>query len=304
MIVECATCHARYNLTSHEHGQEVHCRCGATIVVPEYPETAKSLNCPQCGASCSPNDIKCAFCGAYLAVVPCPRCFDLLFVGTRHCPRCGAEVSAPAYTARDAAASEFLCPRCGAEKKTVKLTARIAGETLLDQCAECGGVWMDMQTFERVLQDTGRHMALRGLGLEKLEDTRSGVDLELDYKNIAYLKCPQCGTIMHRKNFGKRSGVIIDTCKDHGVWLDRGELARVLDFVTSGGLELSQKKDLEALKQEIALQRASLTPPTWQQPPPDNPHYAMSVGTFDVFAWLIGLLRRLFQRFRSWTSAR
>ncbi len=292
MIVECATCHARYNLTDHEPGQAVHCRCGATIVVPDTPSTAKSLNCPQCGASCSPNDIKCEFCGAYLAVVPCPRCFDLLFVGTRHCPNCGADVTRPAYTAQEAAATERLCPRCGVEKKEVRLTARIAGETLLDQCADCGGVWMDMHTFDHVIQDAKRHTALRALGLQKLEDTRS--EMAPGYK-VAYLKCPVCGTIMHRKNFGKRSGVIIDTCKDHGVWLDRGELARVLDFVSSGGLELSEKKDLEALKEDIARQRAAIAPPTWQQPPPDNPHYAMTVGTFDLVGWLLRLIRRLFR---------
>jgi Zn-finger nucleic acid-binding protein len=38
-------------------------------------------------------------------------------------------------------------------------------------------------------------------------------------------------------NFGRRSGVIIDVCRAHGTWFDRGELDAVLDFVGSGGIE-------------------------------------------------------------------
>lgn len=35
----------------------------------------------------------------------------------------------------------------------------------------------------------------------------------------------------NRKNFGRSSGVIVDICRRHGVWFDRGELPRVLAFV-------------------------------------------------------------------------
>jgi hypothetical protein len=38
-------------------------------------------------------------------------------------------------------------------------------------------------------------------------------------------------------NFGKRSGVVVDACRDHGTWFDAGELAAVLDFVRAGGIE-------------------------------------------------------------------
>ncbi len=295
MIVECATCHSRYNLTSHEPGQDVHCRCGAVIRIPEHPASAGSLSCPQCGAACSPDDIRCAFCNAHLAVLPCPRCFDLLFIGTKHCPNCGAEVSRPAYSAEDAAISPRQCPRCGVEKKEVNLVARIAGDTLADQCPECGGVWLDMGAFDSVLSDAKRQTALRALGMDG-SVSREGSSLNFP---VAYLKCPDCGTLMHRKNFGKRSGIIIDTCKDHGVWCDRGELARVLDFVASGGLELAQKKELEALKEEVARQKAAMRPPSWYQAPAHEAglgkgHPAMTVGIIDL---IVKALHRLFRGF-------
>ena len=39
---------------------------------------------------------------------------------------------------------------------------------------------------------------------------------------------------MARRNFRKRSGVIVDQCRDHGTWLDGHELERIAGFVFSG----------------------------------------------------------------------
>jgi Zn-finger nucleic acid-binding protein len=41
---------------------------------------------------------------------------------------------------------------------------------------------------------------------------------------------------MSRRNFGERSGVIVDVCATHGVWFDAGELAKVVEFVATKGL--------------------------------------------------------------------
>jgi Zn-finger nucleic acid-binding protein len=52
---------------------------------------------------------------------------------------------------------------------------------------------------------------------------------------------------MTRRNFGQSSGVIIDVCRRHGVWFDRGELPRVIQFVEAGGLGLTRARQREAL---------------------------------------------------------
>jgi hypothetical protein len=41
---------------------------------------------------------------------------------------------------------------------------------------------------------------------------------------------------MQRKNFGKRSGVIVDWCGAHGTWLDKDELEQIAAFIAEGGL--------------------------------------------------------------------
>ncbi|MEK7314570.1 MAG: zf-TFIIB domain-containing protein, partial [Candidatus Eisenbacteria bacterium] len=54
---------------------------------------------------------------------------------------------------------------------------------------------------------------------------------------ISYRHCPECQGAMQRKNFGRRSGVIVDLCGSHGTWLDAHEMGDVAAFVLEGGLE-------------------------------------------------------------------
>jgi Zn-finger nucleic acid-binding protein len=55
---------------------------------------------------------------------------------------------------------------------------------------------------------------------------------------------------MNRINFAHASGVILDICKQHGLWLDRGELQAVLAFVGSGGLTVARSRAAEMEKEE------------------------------------------------------
>ena len=60
------------------------------------------------------------------------------------------------------------------------------------------------------------------------------------------------------------SGVIVDKCKEHGIWLDGGELRQLMDWIKAGGQilqqqtqsEIERKKSLEAdrkLRERFAL---------------------------------------------------
>lgn len=57
---------------------------------------------------------------------------------------------------------------------------------------------------------------------------------------IRYVQCPICAQHMHRKNYGKTSGVILDLCHQDGIWFDRGELPLILRFVEQGGLDRAE----------------------------------------------------------------
>jgi Zn-finger nucleic acid-binding protein len=56
---------------------------------------------------------------------------------------------------------------------------------------------------------------------------------------------------MNRINFKSISGVLIDVCSDHGVWLDKGELTHLRTFIASGGLDKAQDREISASKHSI-----------------------------------------------------
>jgi Zn-finger nucleic acid-binding protein len=58
--------------------------------------------------------------------------------------------------------------------------------------------------------------------------------------------------MMYRRNYGRRSGVIVDICKDHGIWFDADELPRILAWIRSGG---QAKAEEERAAQEARDER-------------------------------------------------
>jgi Zn-finger nucleic acid-binding protein len=50
-----------------------------------------------------------------------------------------------------------------------------------------------------------------------------------------YRPCPVCGKLMHRLNFGRKSGIIVDSCRPHGLWFDANELDAVVRWIRTGG---------------------------------------------------------------------
>ena len=75
---------------------------------------------------------------------------------------------------------------------------------------------------------------------------------------VTYIKCPVCRKLMNRINFGSRSGVIIDKCRNHGVWLDGGELRHLLEWTKAGGQIHHERKQLEMEKLKLQQEKENL----------------------------------------------
>ena len=127
----------------------------------------------------------------------------------------------------------------------------LAGTTIVE-CDKCAGLWLDAETFERICADRESQAAVLG----GLLGPRAKLKLDTSPR---YVPCPRCGELMNRLNFARYSGVIIDICKPHGLWFDRDELRRIVEFILSGGLTRVRDREreaLEAARQEIrALHR-------------------------------------------------
>ena len=106
----------------------------------------------------------------------------------------------------------------------------------LDECAKCGGVWIDPGVFERILTSAEAQQD----ALSMLGPARGQTE-----PKVRYIRCPLCNQQMHRRNYATRSGVIIDFCRDHGLWLDHDELRRIVEFVRTGGLDDAARAQAE-----------------------------------------------------------
>jgi Zn-finger nucleic acid-binding protein len=211
--------------------------------LPHPVKQAGSLACPSCGANVNPTSHTCEFCTAALLVKACPRCFAKIFHGSKHCRQCGAKIDVAAVANPDGTAHQRECPRCEDEQQ---LVARLVGDTLLDECPGCHGVWLDSAAVERIVQERRQASAHAVMGIAKPDRMVK----DEPARGKLYVKCPDCDTVMNRINFGRRSGIIVDVCRSHGTWFDAEELPRIVEFVMKGGLEDSERRDAEALRQD------------------------------------------------------
>lgn len=102
------------------------------------------------------------------------------------------------------------CPAC---QRALIVVEREGIE--VDWCLSCRGLWFDGGELELLAGKSGRKMQLPEL------------DAAVDAGKSAR-KCPRCRQRMRHLHVGEPEPVELDLCAGHGLWLDRGELARVM----------------------------------------------------------------------------
>ena len=163
--------------------------------------------------------------------VTCEFCGRLFSHSMRFCPHCGGERK------REALRAEPVCPHCG-----VNLENHDYRGNDIDMCPVCGGLWLDNSEFRRLTSERDIYAD----DAVPFEFRRMPLPEEVEY-----LKCPLCNSLMVRRNFKKISGVIIDICRDHGVWLQAGELEQIRCFVANGGMDEYRDKEILANAEAI-----------------------------------------------------
>ena len=179
-------------------------------------------NCTNCSAPLSDGSIRCEYCGS----------------------RNDIDLKEVHYYTTHELETERTCPRCTVGLKTIDLN--INGTFLIERCEECLGLFFDPNELETLLEAAATNVfTIDRSRLDSINSTmRAG-----DY-GVSYIKCPVCGTIMNRVNFGVKSGVIVDRCREHGVWLDGGELRHLLEWMKAGGKLLQQERQEQQKQSE------------------------------------------------------
>jgi Zn-finger nucleic acid-binding protein len=251
ILQPCPSCARMLDVAQIAVGQRIRCACGnVSTVAPPAPIAVRTFTCRRCGGAFQAGAIACPYCEAGIALEDrnlagvCGRCFARLAAGTHFCPGCGIEIRDQVLKPLAEAAQ---CPRCKSALRTRKVD-----ENELVECSGCGGLWLQpdqFATFCTHAEDDG--------GLRRALDAALPPPQPVAETRVMYLPCPTCHELMMRKNFGGSSGVVIDLCKNHGVWLDHRELERVLDYVQKGGLsrerERLAREERERRSKEVAL---------------------------------------------------
>ncbi|WP_438013722.1 zf-TFIIB domain-containing protein [Sorangium sp. So ce315] len=195
--------------------------------------------CPRCGlfidaqGRCYPG---CT--GPLAATLRCGGCYQQNLPDAELCEGCGHELGLEPIAEPDAL-------RCSACDEPFSAFRAAAG--LLRDCGRCGGQLVD----HALLRDLLERRESYGKSAPHPPRRPGPVDLR-----VRYVRCPACRQPMNRKNFAGRSGIIVDICREHGTWFDRGELPQLLAFVASGGAARARQLQLE--EDERARRQAAL----------------------------------------------
>jgi len=239
--------------------------------------------CPGCGNEIDPSE-ECPICAEVREKRRRGRQNDPL--ATRFCPSCGNEIygegvcsictSGHAIQGRKAKRS-VLCPGCGNEVEDIhqcpicKDGRAIGGaaeasrdegpacpscDELLSEedfdgaqawiCGSCQGMFFAPNALEAMLDRLRENDEEQDLAtvLQEFRDRRFAVKGKVRYRS-----CPVCGLSMTRRNYAGVSGIIIDLCGPHGVWVDQSTFGELSDFVTKGG-------DLFAARSPLAKEKS------------------------------------------------
>jgi Zn-finger nucleic acid-binding protein len=230
-LVACSNCHTQYDVTD-VHAKTIPCRCGEAIEnVPLPAKDAAIARCGSCGAGLQGDPENCQYCGSEIVQesgehsLICPECYARCADGSRFCTACGVGFK-PEPVKLDG--HELPCPAC-----STLMPPRQLGGVAVNECLSCHGLWAPGESFDLLVSRAleARQQASPA-ELHALKPRVTGSNPAR--QGVQYRSCPECDRHMARRNYRKKSGVIIDICPEHGAWLDADELEQIAGFILSG----------------------------------------------------------------------
>jgi len=188
----------------------------------------------------------------------------------------------------DVPESDRICPHCHIPLQTIKLDLKEA--IYIERCETCFGLFFDPGEIEQLLDSSVSNVF--DINLHLMQNINR--DHYQKNKPVKYIKCPVCQAFMRRINFGYHSGVVIDRCNKHGVWLDNGEITHLMEWKKAGGelLDTQEKQKNEfRKKQEVKQERINSTI-TFDSPRSDKQR-ARSLE-FELLESVSSMIMRLF----------
>lgn len=169
----------------------------------------------------------------------CKSCSAPLAANTNFCQYCGVRNDIDLQSQQDYTVieqSERICPVCHIPLQTIDL--KINGHFYIEHCGTCFGLFFDPGEVETLLDSSVSGVfSVNWQWLDTINQERYPAD-----HKVKYVKCPVCQILMNRVNFGYRSGVVVDQCSKHGIWMDSGEITHLLEWKKAGGQLWNQQQ--------------------------------------------------------------
>ncbi|MEM7408942.1 MAG: zf-TFIIB domain-containing protein [Myxococcota bacterium] len=249
-LIACPVCHTQYDV-SQIAADTIACRCGEELAnEPLRSVDAAIARCGACGAQVSEEAKSCSYCGSDIVRNPeklsliCPECFARNADDSRFCVGCGVAFRPEAVRAEG---HELPCPACEMRMPP----SQIAGISV-NECEGCHGLWVGGGNFDALVRKAAELRRAAG-NVAPPPRVRGGNPLD---QKVTYRRCPECDMHMHRVNYKRSSGVILDECRNDGTFLDADELEQVAGFILSGG-QTSPLLDTKTDEHEAAKRAAA-----------------------------------------------
>jgi Zn-finger nucleic acid-binding protein len=229
------------------------------------------ISCASCSAPLPAQGVVCAYCGSRV---------DVDLHGWSHLQPSGLS-------------DQLHCPDGHGALETLELPG-VDSTIELGRCPTCLGLFLPLGSLEQLLdQAVAPVWSVDRQLLHSLAERPRA-----DSGPVRYRPCPSCGDLMNRSLHGKRSGVVVDRCRDHGLWLDAGELRQLLEWARAGGALLDQEwREQEAreraAQEEAERQDLAGLEARWEQEEMLQRHRGSQSGGADLMTLLVKLARRL-----------
>lgn len=108
------------------------------------------------------------------------------------------------------------CPHCSKALVTLEFS-----DLEVDYCFGCSGIWLDAGELEQLMAGCGDDAYLSTAASSQIREKAR--------------RCPLCRRRMEKISLGTVDRVMLDRCREHGIWFDAGELRKVLASADAEG---------------------------------------------------------------------
>jgi Zn-finger nucleic acid-binding protein len=239
LLVACSSCRRQYDASAYATGDRFRCHCGEVVTVPvAKAHDAAVVRCSSCGGPRAEGALACGYCSSDFTLreqdlhTLCPGCMARISDSARFCHHCATRVAPEAAAGQ---AADCACPACGVARKLSHRTFPGSDVPILE-CGGCAGLWLGHAVFEALVAKARQESADPVIRVKESGKPKAAAAPRAPTGPL-YRACPVCGARMNRRNYGKSSRVVVDYCREHGVWFDGEELTGILAWVRGGGLD-------------------------------------------------------------------